>query len=112
MHTEPQTPTPTASKDLMQALAAGDLNKVAANLSNDLQPAALKLKPELKQLLNAGEELGAIAAMVSGSGPTCIFLTTNENSAQNLAVDLSGSGLCKNVFVTHGPVAGAKVVSN
>ncbi len=112
MHTESQTPTPTANKDLMQALAAGDLNKVAANLSNDLQPAALKLKPELKQLLNAGEELGAIAAMVSGSGPTCIFLTTNENSAQNLAVDLSGSGLCKNVFVTHGPVAGAKVVSN
>lgn len=103
---------PIANKDLMQALASGDLNKIASNLVNDLQPAALKLKPELKNLLNAGEELGAIAAMVSGSGPTCIFLTSNENSAQNLAVDLSGSGLCKNVFVASGPVTGAKIVSD
>lgn len=98
--------------ELVKALAAGDSAALAKNLTNDLQPAAIALKPQLKHLLKAGEEFGAMAAMVSGSGPTCVFLATNEASAQNLAVDLSSSGLCKSVFVANGPVAGAKLISN
>ncbi len=101
---------PTVNKELIQALAAGDVRKVAANLSNDLQEAALKLKPELKNLLKAGEDYGAIGSLVSGSGPTCIFLAESKKSAENLVVDLAGSGLAKNVFMTSGPVAGAKII--
>lgn len=103
---------PEINKNLVQALAGGNVNQVAQNLSNDLQIAALKLKPELKHLLQAGEEFGALASLVSGSGPTCIFLSETKNTAQNLAVDLSSSGLCKNVLVASGPVPGAKILAD
>jgi 4-diphosphocytidyl-2-C-methyl-D-erythritol kinase len=103
---------PQVNQELVKALAAGDAAALAKNLTNDLQAAAIALKPQLKHLLQAGEEFGAMAAMVSGSGPTCVFLTTNESTAQNLAVDLSSSGLCKSVFVANGPVAGAKIISS
>ena len=103
-------PEPIINKELVQALAAGDVEKIAKNLSNDLQEAALKLKPELSNLLKIGEEYGAIASLVSGSGPTCIFLAASKKAAENLVIDLSGSGLAKNVLLAKGPVAGAKII--
>lgn len=105
-------PAPRINNDLVQALATGNVKAVAKNLSNDLQHAALKLKPELSNLLKMGEEFGALAGMVSGSGPTCLFLADSTKSAENLVVDLSGSGLCKNVFLVKAPVAGAKIINN
>lgn len=105
-----ETVAPAVNKELIQALAAGDIKTVAKNLSNDLQAAALKLKPELRNLLKVGEEYGAIGSLVSGSGPTCIFLAESKKSAQDLVVDLAGSGLAKNVFLATGPVAGAKII--
>lgn len=105
-----ETVEPVINNELIKALAAGEVKKVASNLSNDLQEAALKLKPELKNLLKAGEDFGAIGSLVSGSGPTCIFLIENKKAAENLVIDLAGSGLAKNVFLASGPVAGAKII--
>lgn len=107
-----EVPAPAINKNLVQALAGGNINQVAQNLSNDLQVASLKLKPELKYLLQAGEDFGSLASLISGSGPTCIFLSETKNAAQNLAVDLSSSGLCKSVLVASGPVSGAKIISD
>ena len=65
---------PDLDAPLLSALRQGDPRGVAEHLVNDLQPAALALRPSLRSVLDAGAELGALAGMVSGSGPTCVFL--------------------------------------
>ena len=54
---------------------------------------------------------GALAGIVSGSGPTCAFLAANEDSAVRLAGVLSGLGLCRQVRRASGPVPGARQVA-
>ncbi|MFI6518321.1 4-(cytidine 5'-diphospho)-2-C-methyl-D-erythritol kinase [Spirillospora sp. NPDC050679] len=100
-------PWPQASRTLMAALAAGDAAALGAALDNDLQPAALLLRPSLRRTLAAGRELGAIGALVSGSGPTCAFLAADEGHAAELAAALGGAGVAKQVVRAHGPVPGA-----
>jgi 4-diphosphocytidyl-2-C-methyl-D-erythritol kinase len=89
---------------LLLALRAGDSQELGAVLSNDLEPAALSLMPSLRKTLQAGLDLGAIGAMVSGSGPTCIFLVRSKDHAVNLAASLSGAGVCRSVRIASGPV--------
>jgi 4-diphosphocytidyl-2-C-methyl-D-erythritol kinase len=94
---------------LMGALRAGDPVRVGKALSNDLQPAAVSLYPALRKTLTAGREFGALGAMVSGSGPTCVFLARNAERALDLAVALSGAGVCRSVLTATGPVGGAAI---
>ncbi|MEU5661261.1 4-(cytidine 5'-diphospho)-2-C-methyl-D-erythritol kinase [Streptomyces longwoodensis] len=103
-------PEPVASRPLLDALAAGDADALAAAVSNDLQPAALSLFPELADTLAAGRAAGALAAVVSGSGPTTAFLTRDLASAEAVAGALRVSGTCRAVRVAVGPVAGATVL--
>ena len=91
----------------MAALRSADPAAVGPLLTNDLQPAALSLRPELRRTLSAGRELGAIGAMISGSGPTCAFITADAGHARELAVSLTGAGVCRAVARVHGPVPGA-----
>ena len=81
--------------------------KLGSLLSNDLQSAAISLRPGLRRALAAGRELGALGAMVSGSGPTCAFLAKNRRHARDLAVALAGAGVCRTVVQVTGPVPGA-----
>ncbi len=104
------TPPPVPS-GLLEGLASGDVRRVAENLVNDLEPAALSLRPHLAELLDAGRDAGALAGIVSGSGPTCAFLAANEDSAVRLAGVLSGLGLCRQVRRASGPVPGARQVA-
>ena len=71
----------------------------------------IRLRPALRRVLDAGLELGAVGALVSGSGPTCAFLTRDGEDAVRLASELAGQGLCRLVRCAHGPVPGARVVS-
>jgi 4-diphosphocytidyl-2-C-methyl-D-erythritol kinase len=96
---------------LMSALRSGDASRVGQRLSNDLQPAALSLFPALRKTLTAGLELGALGALVAGSGPTCVFLAASAERALELAVSLSGAGVCRSVARVSGPAPGAAVVS-
>lgn len=103
-------PEPVASEVLLDALAAGDPDALAATVSNDLQPAALSLFPELADTLAAGRDAGALAALVSGSGPTTAFLVRDPGSAGTVADALRASGTCRTVRVATAPAAGATVV--
>jgi len=96
--------------ELMVAIASGDVHAVAPLLHNDLQPAALSLQPMLRRTLRAGTEAGALAGIVSGSGPTCAFLCADADSAVSVAAELSGSGVAKAVRTASGPVAGARLI--
>jgi 4-diphosphocytidyl-2-C-methyl-D-erythritol kinase len=104
-------PEPELSSELMSALRAGNPVRLGAALSNDLQEPALTLFPALRKTLDAGLEAGALGALVSGSGPTCFFLAGRAEDATELAVALSGAGVCRSVATATGPAAGACVIS-
>jgi 4-diphosphocytidyl-2-C-methyl-D-erythritol kinase len=95
---------------VVEALASGDPRQLALLLGNDLQAAAVSLRPGLRRTLRAGVNAGALAGTVSGSGPTCAFLCTDGQAALSVAAELAGAGVCRTVRVAHGPVPGAKVV--
>ena len=106
----PAPAQPDLDAALMAALRSGDAARVGQRLSNDLQTAAVSLFPALRKTLAAGLELGALGALVAGSGPTCMFLAANAERALELAVSLSGAGVCRSVARVSGPVPGAAVV--
>jgi len=95
---------------LLAALASGDPAQLAPLLGNDLQAAALSLDPDLRRTLRAGTDAGALAGIVSGSGPTCAFLCSSASSAVDVATVMAGEGVCRTVRVASGPVQGARVV--
>lgn len=101
---------PDLDAALMSALRSGDARLLGRALSNDLQQAAVTLFPALRKTLAAGLELGALGALVAGSGPTCVFLAASANRALDLAVSLSGAGVCRSVARVTGPVPGAAIV--
>ncbi len=102
-------PEPVASQELLAALAKGDPDALAAAVSNDLEPAALSLFPELADTLATGRAAGALAALVSGSGPTTAFLVRDPESAAAVAQALVASGTCRTVRTASGPAPGATV---
>ncbi|MEU6645691.1 4-(cytidine 5'-diphospho)-2-C-methyl-D-erythritol kinase [Saccharomonospora sp. NPDC046836] len=95
---------------VVEALSSGDPRQLALLLGNDLQAAAVSLRPGLRRTLRAGVNAGALAGTVSGSGPTCAFLCEDAESALRVAAELAGAGVCRTVRVAHGPVPGARVV--
>lgn len=103
-------PEPRVSDALMAALRAGDSDALGRALHNDLQEAACSLRPALRQTLETGVEAGALGAIVSGSGPTVVFLSRSPEHAIDIAVALSATGTCRAVKRAHGPVGGARVV--
>jgi 4-diphosphocytidyl-2-C-methyl-D-erythritol kinase len=107
-----RAPGPSGAPDrLLAALADGDVSRIAGLLGNDLQPAALSLAPQLTQTLAAGTEGGALAALVSGSGPTCAFLCADAAAATVLAAELEAAGVCRTARVASGPAPGASPAS-
>lgn len=105
-----EIPAPAASPELLAALASGDPDALAATLANDLQPAALSLRPRLADVLAAGAGAGALAGLVSGSGPTTAFLVRDAEAAAKVAAGLDASGTCRATHVASGPAPGATVL--
>ena len=95
---------------LTAALRAGDARALAAALHNDLQVAAVDLRPELAEVIAVAEGAGALRAVVSGSGPTIAALVEDPGSAQRVSRALTTSGLVADVLRADAPVAGARVV--
>ena len=91
-------------------LGESDARALAGSLHNDLQAAALDLRPELADVIAVAEEAGALRAIVSGSGPTIAALVEDPGSAQRVSRALKASGLVAEVLRADAPVAGARVV--
>ncbi|MEV0368240.1 4-(cytidine 5'-diphospho)-2-C-methyl-D-erythritol kinase [Streptomyces sp. NPDC050636] len=102
-------PEPEAAPELLAALESGDAGALAAALSNDLQAAAVSLRPALTATLDAGTAAGALAALVSGSGPTTAFLVKDAEAARDVAAALLASGTCRSVRTAVAPAEGATV---
>ena len=95
---------------VISALRSGPAEALGSVLDNDLQPAAISLRPQLRRALAAATRAGAVAALVSGSGPTVAALVEDEEAAVRLAAELAGAGVFRTVRAVHGPVAGARLV--
>jgi 4-diphosphocytidyl-2-C-methyl-D-erythritol kinase len=106
----PGAPGPRAEA-VLSAFETGDPARLAPCLGNDLEPAALALAPELAATLAAGRHGDALAGIVSGSGPTCVFLTEGADHAARLAADLSASKTCRYAVAVAGGVTGAEVLT-
>lgn len=105
----PSPEPPEVDPVVLQALRSGSPELLASALRNDLQEAACALRPDLCGLLDAAAELGALAGIVSGSGPTLAFLAADATAARALEQNLSAMG--HRARHVSGPVTGAKVVT-
>lgn len=103
-------PDPRVAAELMQALRSGDADALAGCLVNDLEVAACALAPRLRRTLDVGRQAGALAGLVSGSGPTVAFLVAGPEQALDVAVGLTAAGVARDVRRVRGPVPGARLV--
>ncbi len=101
---------PVVDTDVLQALRAGDPHMLAESLHNDLQAPSLHLDQGLSAVLEVGEANGALAGIVSGSGPTVAFLAADLDGALELQIALSAARY--HVVRVTGPVTGARIVAD
>jgi 4-diphosphocytidyl-2-C-methyl-D-erythritol kinase len=98
------------SSDMDQIVKAfetgASADELARLLVNDMEAAAVSLRPQLASLMHGGLEEGALAAHVSGSGPTVLFLATDVKHAVALARRIRMRGGARSVHLAHGPVPG------
>lgn len=110
LNTDRDVPEPEVPGDLLAALRAGDAAALGDALSNDLTEAALSLRPELAATLDVGLECDALGAILSGSGPTAMFLARDDAHALDIAFALTSSQVCADVAQATGPVQGARLI--
>lgn len=108
LHAAAPAPEPKVPTGLMAALRTGDVPRLGRYLTNDLQAAAFRLRPDLEDLLELGLRGSALGALLSGSGPTCLFLAENETHATQVRGWLWDS--VPRLLHAPGPVPGARVI--
>lgn len=104
----PDRATPSVEPAVLRALRSGDAAALGAAIRNDLQLAAVYLRPDLAVLIDEGLAAGALGGIVSGSGPTTAFLASSAGHAREVAERLGAAG--RQVHAVSGPVAGARLV--
>ena len=97
--------------NVINALSAGDASRLAAALCNDLSAPAIELYPQLANVLATGRAAGALAGIISGSGPTCAFLCATESDAVSVAAALKSVAGVAATKRASGPVPGAQLIS-
>lgn len=102
------TPSETQPDAVLAALVAGDAEALGAALHNELEPAARSLRPDLADRQQALVDAGALAAVVSGSGPTVLGLARGADHARRLADAVAGQ--FERVHVATSPAGGPEPV--
>lgn len=98
---------PSVPEELVSALLSGDAELVAKFMHNDLEIAALAIRPELANTIEAGRKAGSLKSMVSGSGPTIAHLAQNRVHAEQVANRLTLAGFPS--LVTHTSLTGTRL---
>lgn len=74
---------------LIRALQAGDLSETAKHVKNDLSPAVFEKFPLLAIIRSSLNNAGALAAELSGSGPTIFGIMKSHHDAEAAAAILN-----------------------
>jgi 4-diphosphocytidyl-2-C-methyl-D-erythritol kinase len=77
--------------EAVRATLDSDSSSWELAFENDLQPAALAMRPELASVIDRLRAAGALVARVSGSGPTCFGLFADPSAAQATAEAMPGA---------------------
>lgn len=108
----PEPAEPTVPDALMAALRVGDPAALAPHLGNDLEEAAVELYPRLADVLATASHAGALAQLVSGSGPTVVALASSLAHAHEIADAFRQARVADDVLVVVGPVPGARMLES
>lgn len=68
---------------LMAALERQDISGISANMGNILELVVARRYPEISEIKEKLYKLGALKALMSGSGPTVFGIFTDRNAADN-----------------------------
>ncbi|MBO0596558.1 4-(cytidine 5'-diphospho)-2-C-methyl-D-erythritol kinase [Nesterenkonia sp. E16_7] len=101
---------PVLDPDLVRAVCTADAELVASLMANDLQAPAVASLPSLEDMMDIGMIEGALQGMVSGSGPTLVFLARDAESAHQLCTSLEERTEVWAIPVT-GPAPGARLIN-
>ena len=85
---------------MKKALEDGNLYGITERMGNVLQDVTIPAYPEVERIKEQMKTLGAVNAMMSGSGPTVFGIFDNEEKAQEACQKLRESGSCQQVFLT------------
>lgn len=77
--------SPMSIDDFLTALAHGDIKEIARNTYNDLEASVGELCPEVLEIKKIAVASGALAALVSGSGPTVVAIAGSRKVARKIA---------------------------
>lgn len=97
----------TPFSDLHDASSSASAEQLGQRMTNDLEQAAFKLMPRLSEVVDQLEHLGAIRAMVSGSGPTIAALFDSEAKTIEVSNLLKSQGLV--ALTAKGQAPGARL---
>lgn len=89
---------------MIAAIEQGDIYQIAGKFGNVLESVTIREYPVIQMLKDRMRELGAINALMSGSGPTVFGLYTNPKAAQDAYEELrygQSSQLAKQVYLTN-----------
>jgi 4-diphosphocytidyl-2-C-methyl-D-erythritol kinase len=78
---------------LVEALAAGDLERAGALLFNDLEPAVASRHTQVAEARKRLSQAGALGAVMCGSGPTVAGLAHDGPHAEQLARMVAGTAV-------------------
>ncbi|AKK10719.1 4-(cytidine 5'-diphospho)-2-C-methyl-D-erythritol kinase [Corynebacterium uterequi] len=95
-----------------EALMSADPQSLARALHNDLQAAALSLRPDLRRVLEVGIDEGALAGIVSGSGPTCALLCEDADTARQVGAEVVTQLPGTKALAVSGPAGPAQLVTD
>lgn len=102
---------PELDADLVRAVCTADAEMVATLMTNELQAPAVRKIPSLERMMDVGLLEGAMQGMVSGSGPTVMFLARDAAAAGQLATSLEERTDVWAIPVT-GPAPGARLLTS
>ena len=85
---------------MKKALEDGNLYGITERMGNVLQDVTIPAYPEVERIKEQMKALGAVNAMMSGSGPTVFGIFDNEEKAQEACQKLRESGSCQQEFLT------------
>ena len=85
---------------MKKALEDGNLYGITELMGNVLQDVTIPAYLEVERIKEQMKTLGAVNAMMSGSGPTVFGIFDNEEKAQEACQKLRESGSCQQVFLT------------